>query len=201
MNRGFSDMSTQHRQSGTALVTALLLLLILTVIGVTAMQVTRMQERMAGNTRDLSLSFQGAEAALRNGEDMITAQAFAPVPPAGVCTTSPCTSGFWDANASAVANPEAQNDAWWKGTTPVQYEASGDHAGTPTADMTNLVHDPAFVIEYIGEVTDPISLGAGDGPPSSRFFYQVTAASPGAQSNTSGTPLATTVLQTTYARR
>src|SRR5690349_1024962 len=100
MNRGSSNMSTTGRQRGTALVTSLLLLLILTVIGVTAMQVTRMQERMAGNTRDLNLAFQGAEAALRNGEDMIAAEGFAPTPAAGVCATAPCK--FWDANASAV---------------------------------------------------------------------------------------------------
>lgn len=186
-------MSTSHRQRGTALVTSLLLLLILTVVGITAMQVTRMQERMAGNTRDLNLAFQGAEAALRNGEDMIAAEAFAPAPSAGVCTATPCK--FWDANASAVANPETRNDAWWTGTTPIQYEASGNHTATPTTDMAGLAHDPAFVVEYLTEVSDPLSVGSGDGPPSSRFFYQVTAASPGATAN------AMTVLQSTYARR
>lgn len=186
-------MSTSHRQRGTALVTSLLLLLILTVIGVTAMQVTRMQERMAGNTRDLNLSFQGAEAALRNGEDMIAAQAFAPAPSAGVCTAAPCTSGVWDANASAVANPETRADDWWKNSA-IQYEADGDHSST-THDIDGLAHDPSFVIEYVAEVPDTYSVGSGDGPPSSRFFYQVSAGSPGATTN------ATTVLQSTYARR
>jgi type IV pilus assembly protein PilX len=190
-------MSSIHRQRGTALVTSLLLLLILTVVGITAMQVTRMQERMAGNTRDLNLAFQGAEAALRNGEDMIAAQAFAPAPSAGVCTAAPCK--FWDANASAVANPETRNDTWWTGGTsppvPIEYEASGNHTATPTVDMDGLAHDPSFVVEYLTEVADPLSVGSGDGPPSSRFFYQVTAASPGATAN------ATTVLQSTYARR
>jgi len=186
-------MRTTRRQRGTALVTSLLLLLVLTVVGVTAMQVTRMQERMAGNTRDLNLAFQGAEAALRNGEDMIAAESFAPAPSAGVCTATPCK--FWDANASAVANPQTRDDAWWKGTTPIQYEASGNHTATPTTDMPGLLHDPAFVVEYVAEVPDTYSVGSGDGPPSSRFFYQVTAASPGATVN------ATSVLQSTYARR
>jgi type IV pilus assembly protein PilX len=185
-------MSTHHHQRGTALVTSLLLLLILTVVGVTAMQVTRMQERMAGNTRDLNMAFQGAEAGLRNGEDMIAAEAFAPAPSAGVCTTSPCK--FWDANASAVANPETKNDTWWQGGTPTQYQANLNFT-TPTNEMTDLAHDPYFVVEYVTEITDPLSVGSGDGPPSSRFFYQVTAASPGASAN------ATTVLQSTYARR
>ncbi|HVY80763.1 MAG TPA: PilX N-terminal domain-containing pilus assembly protein [Steroidobacteraceae bacterium] len=186
-------MSTNRRQRGTALVTSLLLLLVLTVIGITAMQVTRMEERMAGNTRDLNMAFQGAEAALRNGEDMIAAQPFAPNPAGGVCAAAPCK--FWDANASDVANPESRDDAWWQGAAPTQYEASGDHSGTPTEDMPDLAHDPAFVVEYITEVPDTVSIGSGDGPPSSRFFYQVTAASPGATGN------AITVLQSTYARR
>jgi type IV pilus assembly protein PilX len=189
-------MTTHHRQRGTALVTSLLLLLILTVIGVTAMQVTRMQERMAGNTRDLNLAFQGAEAALRNGEDMIAAQALAPAPSAGVCTTTSCASGVWDANASAVANPEARNDTWWADTTKtLQYETDGDRTGTLSQDIAELKHDPSFVVEYMAEVPDTYSVGSGDGPPSSRFFYQVSAGSPGA------TTSATTVLQSTYARR
>ena len=60
-----------HGQRGAILVTALLLLLTLTIIGVSVVQMTRMQERMAGNARDLNLAFQGAEAALREGEQQI----------------------------------------------------------------------------------------------------------------------------------
>jgi type IV pilus assembly protein PilX len=187
-------MSTHRRQRGTALVTSLLLLLILTVVGVTAMQVTRMQERMAGNTRDLNLAFQGAEAALRNGEDMIAAEAFAPSPAGGVCTAAPCK--FFDANAAAAANLETKDYPWWTTSAiPTEYEASGTHTGTPTADMDTLAHDPLFVVEYVAEVPDTYSIGSGVGPPSSRFFYQVTAGSPGATKN------AITVLQSTYARR
>jgi hypothetical protein len=61
------------RQRGAILVTSLLLLLILTVLGVAMMKMTNMQERMAGNTRDLNLALQGAEAALRDGEERLRA--------------------------------------------------------------------------------------------------------------------------------
>ena len=44
------------------------MLLIMTVLGVTAMQMSRMEERMAGNSRDINLAFQGAEAGLRDSE-------------------------------------------------------------------------------------------------------------------------------------
>ncbi|MBK1672715.1 hypothetical protein CKO35_05250 [Ectothiorhodospira shaposhnikovii] len=69
-------------QTGSALVIALVFLLLLTLIGVTAMQGTTLQERMAGNARDRNLSFQGAEAALRECEAWIDLQTVDIVTPA-----------------------------------------------------------------------------------------------------------------------
>ena len=57
-----------NAQTGSALIIALVFLLLVTMIGVTAMQSTTMQERMAGNLRDGYLAFEAAEAALREGE-------------------------------------------------------------------------------------------------------------------------------------
>src|SRR5690349_7911356 len=172
MNRGFAEMKTHNRQTGTALVTSLLLLLVLTVIGITAMQVTRVQERMAGNTRDLNLSFQGAEAGLRNGEDMIAAQTFPPDP----CSSTPCD--FWAPQAATVANPESRNWSWWNSTTTTPYEMSGNRA-SPTKEIPELKDDPRFVIEYVAEIGDDLLYGDATHK-SSRYFYQVTAASQGA---------------------
>ena len=56
------------RDSGSALVVALILLMLLTMIGVQGMRTNVMQERMAGNMRERNLAFQAAEAALRVGE-------------------------------------------------------------------------------------------------------------------------------------
>lgn len=55
-------------QRGIVLVTSLIFLLVLTLIGVTAMQGTTMQERMSGNMQDRNVAFQAAEVALRAGE-------------------------------------------------------------------------------------------------------------------------------------
>ena len=57
----------------------MLLLLVLTIIGVTVMQMSRMQERMAGNSRDVNLAFQAAEGALRAAEQFIGDQQVRPV--------------------------------------------------------------------------------------------------------------------------
>ncbi|MDR2876922.1 MAG: hypothetical protein LBV36_02625 [Chromatiales bacterium] len=61
-------MKNRHAQRGSALIVALLILIVMTVLGITAMGSSTMQEKMAGNNRDLALAFQAAEAALRDGE-------------------------------------------------------------------------------------------------------------------------------------
>jgi type IV pilus assembly protein PilX len=70
------NLSTCHarpglRQRGAVLVVSLIILLLLTIVGITAMHTTTMEEKMAGNTRDRDLAFQSAEAALRDGEAYI----------------------------------------------------------------------------------------------------------------------------------
>ncbi len=60
-----------HKQSGVVLVVSLIMLLLLTLIGLTGSQVTGMEEKMASNSRDQNLAFQSAEAALRAGEARI----------------------------------------------------------------------------------------------------------------------------------
>ena len=50
---------------------SLVMLLLLTVLGVSSIQTTTLQQRMARNANDSSLAFQAAEAALRDGEDLL----------------------------------------------------------------------------------------------------------------------------------
>lgn len=56
----------RSRERGAVLIVTLLFLVILTMLGVTAMTGTTMEERMAGNARDGSIALQAAEAALRD---------------------------------------------------------------------------------------------------------------------------------------
>lgn len=57
-----------NKQKGAALILSLLILLVMTLIGVTAMQTTTMEERMAGNMNEMNIALQSAEATLRAGE-------------------------------------------------------------------------------------------------------------------------------------
>ncbi|MBT3562982.1 MAG: pilus assembly protein PilX [Gammaproteobacteria bacterium] len=66
-----SYVGKQKRQSGVALFISLVMLLILTVLGLSSVQTTSVQERMARNARDTNLAFQAAESALKDAEALI----------------------------------------------------------------------------------------------------------------------------------
>jgi type IV pilus assembly protein PilX len=168
-----------NAQRGAALVVALIMLLVMTVLGITAMQVTRMEERMAGNSRDINLAFQGAEAGLRDAEGRIAAMTTRP----GSCGSAPCA--IWRRN---VLPPDVRDQllAWWT-TNGTEYGVAG------TRELTEVTRDPLVVTESLGFVPDSLSIGHG--PPEGRDFYKISANSSGA-SNT-----ATAVLESTYTRR
>lgn len=52
------------KQSGTALVMSMVVLVILTILGLSAMRVSVMETRMAGNIQDSTIAFQAAESGL-----------------------------------------------------------------------------------------------------------------------------------------
>lgn len=64
MNR----INGRRSATGFALVTALMFLTVLTILGLSSMQGSVQQERMAGNQRDRNVAFQAAELALRDAE-------------------------------------------------------------------------------------------------------------------------------------
>jgi type IV pilus assembly protein PilX len=175
--------NTRNSQRGAILVTSMLLLLVLTIIGITASQMTRMQERMAGNLRDQNLAFQGSEAGLRDGESLIRTRAARP----DTCIEAPCL--FW--TRGTLTNVPEESPEWWE-DNGTELEADGDRT-TVTQDMGELASDPQFVVESLGFVSD--SLTVGHAPPEGRDFFQVTGRSTG------GSGTAMNVLRSTYARR
>lgn len=110
------------RQRGAALFVGLILLILLALIGLSAMQSTLLQERMAGNYRLVNLAFQNAEDFVRQAEGRIQADASANIahaPDAVDCT--PVDYGAWvpaQAAAGAPANRTQKVDqciATWTG--------------------------------------------------------------------------------------
>ncbi len=66
--RAAPPRSDAPRQRGAVLIVSLLMLLVLTLLGMTALQTARLDEQMTGNARDRLLALQAAEAALREAE-------------------------------------------------------------------------------------------------------------------------------------
>ena len=53
-----------HKQQGAALITALVMLVLLTLLGLSSMTTTTMEERMAANIQDITRAFQAASTGL-----------------------------------------------------------------------------------------------------------------------------------------
>lgn len=103
-------MGGPARQRGVTLVVVLILLLVVTLIALSSLRGTLMEERMSANTLDRSLSFQAAEAALREGESVAAGKPLLPAAGCdkGICAKpDPAAAPVWDDEAVWAAAPEA----------------------------------------------------------------------------------------------
>lgn len=167
----------RQAQNGSVLIVSLLFLLVLTLIGITSMQGTSLEEKMAGNTRGGTLAFQAAEAALRDGEGQVMSIDLydPPIP----CSSAPCQ--VWQLNAPTtdpMAPPETQPMSWWQ-TNGREY---GENS---TKEFSALATDPRFLVESLsydpgGSIVDANDRARQIGP----HFYRVTAAGFGPQNST-----------------
>ncbi len=137
-------MQTTHRpapsargnQSGAVLIVGLILLLVMTMLGLTAMQTTSLEERMAGNMRDRGIAFQAAELALRAGEQKV----FDGPPTSG--------NGFFDFTIGKPAPDESVDTNWnstsntWGWTSGLPVGSTSTGSGYPALD-----EEPKFWIE------------------------------------------------------
>jgi type IV pilus assembly protein PilX len=168
-------------QRGAILVTSMLLLMVLTVLGITMMKTANMQERMAGSTRDMAVALQASEAALRNGERLINPF---------IVRRAPTASGAAGCLVCGV------------GTLPLTLDVPGDfdwdangreYGVAGTQEFEDLAQDPRYVIEEMLFVADS-EVRTQDYGIDGRDFYQVSARSTGISGKTN------VVLQSTYAR-
>jgi type IV pilus assembly protein PilX len=124
-----------RRQQGVALVVALLLLIVITLVGLAAVRGTIMQQKMSSNLFDRQLAFQSAEAALRAGAALIASN------PGDIARN--CQAG------GVVCQGNPFNDS----STKIISVASGTSAGQfEIADQA--FSQPQYVIENMGNWVD-----------------------------------------------
>ena len=157
-------MSINHlqKQTGSALIIALTILLVLTVLGVSAMRTTSLQDKMAGNARDSQIAFEAAEYALRQAELALQ------------------NNTVIDANFSATGGTGAYYTA--KGVNAEAWTVENNWLGavdanTYTGDVAKMPH---YMIQKIDAKVNTENVpGTGGGYGVDRFvgldIYQVTA--------------------------
>jgi len=169
------------RERGTALIFALVMLLLLTLLGITAVTTSSLQERMAGNMRDQYMAQQAGDSIVLDGQSWVlhqdTKPVYTPCPPASDATGyiwgSDCLPAAVAAFVGAAAGPNwwlTANDKWW-----LKY-------GLPSSISTNkmdnyVVQEPLYLIEKIQrtEIDDP-ELGK---PKKYLYFFRTTGWSVG----------------------
>lgn len=132
MKPGPMTTAAGRKQRGVSLVVVMILLLVMTLLGLAVMRGTLLEERMSANLYDRGMSFQAAEAALREGEALALLPATRAAVPAAGCNSGICS--LPDANAT---------DRW----------LDPDFAGWQPADtdMGDLVTPAEFIVEYMGD--------------------------------------------------
>ena len=179
------------RQAGISLFPAMMFLLVLTVLGIGALNSAMMEEKMVGNTKDSNLAFQMAEAALRDAEaDIVTnitpTSAFSAACANGLCTP-PST---WAAPSSTDISKLID---WTNNGLTRRYGANTGAAALPL-----VAQQPVYVVERLSQLPRGPGRSAGLGvapPPSAGTVYRVTVMATGARAETR------VMLQSTYAMR
>lgn len=152
--------ASRARQRGAALVVALLLLVVITLVGFAAVRGTLMQQKMAANHYDRQVAFQNAEAALRVAKERIGSH---PNEVARNCRSNgiACLSNpFNDASLPAGSVHDVEI-----GSNKDQYTKAAIAAS-----------QPQYVIENMGNWADPDS-DAGFGQNASSHNYGVSGGS------------------------
>lgn len=170
---GSPAVTGRSRQSGAALVTGLLFLLLLTLISAVAMRQSIMQERMAGGLRNASLARNGAESALRRAERTLfdyylTSNGAALV---GDVSVSQGVYLFEYGGTDAVVDG-FRDDAGYTTSGGTVYSSSA-HDFTDSADGTAaLAQQPVYLIEDLGRLR-PAGAGiAGEGGATGKENYE-----------------------------
>lgn len=188
------------KQQGAALVVALIMLVLMTLVGITAMQVTTVQEKMVANSRDLNVAFQAAEVALLRGEHYVKNMQDA------IFTTTCKGSG----STIGLCKPGQSTPIWtaisWSDTNPVtlEYGNEQENKQIPASETSvdNIQPLPANTVakqpRYI--IEDITSVSGGGQANLSKGLYRITAQGYGQAVNDNGQPLARVMLQSVFKK-
>ena len=172
-----------RRQRGVTLVMSLLFLLILSIFGVTAMRTSGLQEKMAGNTRDLDLALQAAETAMNAAHLDLSKR----ITTSGSLPFADTTASNGVYMPKKITGALVEDDSWWSAF-------STNFAGPGRQLPAPYMSDPDYLIEEIGFSPDD-GMWETQAEGKGYFVYRITARGRGAVGTTK------TYLQDTYQAR
>ncbi|MBL7004166.1 MAG: hypothetical protein ISR69_09095 [Gammaproteobacteria bacterium] len=127
--------NTINNQQGAVLLVSMVILVALTMLGVTSMKSSLTELTMAGNLREAGLTFQAAEAGLRTAESIIE---------------NSTSLDIFDGTASMLN--EASLDPNYLAT------ASWTTATAANVNLSNISTNPRYIIRYLGpRNTNPLA--------------------------------------------
>ncbi len=178
-------------QKGVTLAIALMLLFVVTLVGISSIRTTQIQEKMAHNVQDKVVSFQASETALIGAEGLLASISTEPIP----TNISGCPNVTVNDISMCIVDydqsflPEQQTTAWWN------QNGTSYNIDYPSGTSTNnqVYNSPIFYIEFLTFVPD--SLVIGKAPPSGIHYYRVFSYGIGATST------GRTLLESTFNRR
>jgi type IV pilus assembly protein PilX len=175
------------RQRGAVLFVSLILLLILTLIGVTAARMQTVEERMAQNDDNHQLALQAAEAALRYGETLLWG---------GIYSTSDFAAnanGLYQLQTEVQAAVGSSNPAQASIVDSINWSSPGTqsmaYAGPGLSNAPAPPQSAQIVIESLPPVAragDPICT-PGYGQEQVCSVYRITAHAVGGDSTSAAT--------------
>ena len=157
------------RQTGVALVTAMIFLVVLTLLATAGMRGTLLEERMAANSRNHDMAFEAAEAALRAA--IMAVQSGTIVPTSGF--TTPCSASGLCLPSPTVGVDNATTVFPFGKTT-----SSGTAATYAGAALYAVAIPPQYIVELLPDTAVPTgnSRGIGRSTPSGTATpYRITA--------------------------
>jgi type IV pilus assembly protein PilX len=155
-----------RRQSGSTLIICLVFLLILTMIGISSIQNSTLQEQMAGSARDYNSAFQAAESALRKGEEYLQQATLGAFSGSGGRYTI-CSDPTSTATECAPPSWQVKTSSGWV-----------DQSG-----VANVNSQPQFILEKYPLIIDVNAPIAADEVPVTIDMYRVTARGYGVSEN------------------
>lgn len=171
-------------QRGVVLVVALILMVVLTILGLSASGTSSIETLMAASFRDRDRAFAAAEAALRDAEIRISGYwtfPAAPVNPYGFPDDNATTCTSDGLCSPGVTQPVHASDFYGAaapGSTSEDF--SWNTGGSRTPDIEGLANQPRHLIERVCRIAPGESATGA----TCQYVYRVTAQATGAKSTT-----------------